>query len=211
MEIHKVVYNSTLQVILYLIDNDLLAHIDQLDVSQVLFFLIDCLIDLFVVSYPVSKVQCRRFWVLAFVIGRCGLDLHNVRHNGLFRVTLGLHIERLDVVGFAALSDPSSSSLCRIGSIQYSHNASIFLEPFEHVFHRGFRCSVPHPLAFLVGGIEEVGSGLWSVLSAVAADIEGSGAYGKPSQVSDDWFKCALSASAHAKTMVQGMIYLSER
>ena len=69
MKIHEVVHDSALQVILNLVDDDLLADIDQLHVCQVLFILIDCLINLLIVSYPVSKVQCSRFWVLAFVVG----------------------------------------------------------------------------------------------------------------------------------------------
>lgn len=88
MKIHEVVDHSALQVIFDLVDNDLLAHIDQLHVRQVLLILIDCLINLLIVSDPVPKVQCSRFWILAYVVGRRSLDLHDVGHNGLFRITL---------------------------------------------------------------------------------------------------------------------------
>ena len=181
MKVHQVVDNSALQVILNLVDDDLLSNIDQLHVCQVLFILIDRLVNLLIIPYPVPKVQCSRFWILACIVGRCGLDLHDICHDGLFRITLRLHIECLDAVGVAALTHPSSSSLCRICSIQYSHDSPVRLEPFEHVFHRGFRSSMPHTLAVFIGCIEEVGRGLWGVLSAVGANIEGLRTYRKPS------------------------------
>ena len=181
MKVHEVVNNSALQVILNLVDDDLLAHINQLHVCRVLFILIDRLINLLIVPYPVPKIQCRRFWVLSLIVGRCGLNLDDICHDGLFRITLGLHKDRLDTVGIAALTHPSSSSLCRIGSIQYSDSSPFCLEPLEHVFHGGFRCSMPHALAVFIGCIEEVGCGLWGILSAIGADIEGLGAYRKPS------------------------------
>ena len=180
MKIHEVVHHSALQVILYPVDDDLLAHINQFHICQVLFILVDRLINLLIVPDPVPKVQCGGFWILALVVGGCGLDLHDVRHDGLFRITLGLDIEGLDAVGFAALTHPSSSGLCRICSIEYSDGSSVRLEPLEHVFHRGFGSSMPHTLAFFVGGVEEVGGGLWGILSAVRSDIEGPGAYRKP-------------------------------
>ena len=129
MKVHEVVDDSALQVVLNLVYDDLLAHVNQFHICQILFIFIDCLINLLIISYPISKVQRSSFWVLAFIVGRCGLDLHDVCHNGLFRITLGLHIERLDVVGFAALTHPSSSGLCRIRSIQYGHHSSVCLEP----------------------------------------------------------------------------------
>ena len=177
MEIHEVVDDSALQVVLYLVDDDLLAHIDQFHICQVLFILIDCLVHLFIIPYPVAKVHCSCFWILAYIVGRCGLDLQDVCHDGLFGIALGFNIERLDAVGFTALTDPSSSSLCRICSVQYGDSSSICLEPVEHVFDSGFCSSVPHPLAFFVGRIEKVSRGLWCILSAVDANIEGLGFY----------------------------------
>lgn len=181
MEVHEVVDDSALEVVFDLVDDDLLAHIDQLHVCQVLLVLVDGLVDLLIVPYPVPKVQRSRFWILTLIIGRRCLDFHDVCHDGLFRITLGLNIERFDAIGLAAFTHPSSSSLCRICSVEYSHNPPICLEPLEHIIHGSFRGSMPHTLAVFVGCIEEVGSGLWGVLSAVAAHIEGLGAYRKPS------------------------------
>ena len=65
MKIHEVVNNSALQVILNTVDDDLLAHINQFHICQVLFILVDCLINLLIVSYAVPKVQCGGFRVLA--------------------------------------------------------------------------------------------------------------------------------------------------
>ena len=209
MEIHEVVDNSTLKVVLDLVDDDLLAHIDQLHVRQVLLVLIDRLVNLLVIAYSVPKIQRSRLRILALIVWRGSFDLDDVCHDGLFRITLGLHIERLDVVGVATLTHPPSSSLCRVCSIQYSHRSTVFLEPFEHVLHGGFRSSMPHTLAVFIGCIEEVGCGLWGVLSAVGADIEGLGVYRKPSQVSDDCFKSLLSASACAKSRDRRATYLS--
>ena len=181
MKVHEIIDNSALQIVFDLVDDDLLAHIDQLHVCQVPFILIDGLVNLLIVPYPVPKVQCSRFWILTLVIGRRCLHFHDICHDGLFRITLRLNIERLDAIGAAAFAHPSSSSLCRICSVQYRHNSPFGLEPLEHIFHRGFRSSMPHTLAVFVGCIEEIGCWLWGVLSAVAADIEGLRAYRKPS------------------------------
>ena len=181
MKVHEIVDDSALEVVFDLVDDDLLAHIDQLYVCQVLLILIDGLVNLLIIPYPVPKVQCSRFWILTLIIGRRCFDFHNICHDGLFRIALRLNKERFDAIGLAALAHPSSSSLRRICSVEYSHDPPICFEPLEHVIHRSFRGSMPHALAIFVGCIEEVGSGLWGVLSAVAAHIEGLGTYRKPS------------------------------
>lgn len=181
MKVHKIVNDSALEVVFDLVNDDLLAHIDQLYICQVPLVLIDGLVYLLIVPYAVPKVQCSRLWILTLIIGRRCFDFHDICHDGLFRITLRLNKESFDAVGLAALAHPSSSSLCRICSVKYSHDPPICFEPLEHVIHRSFRSGMPHALAGFVGCIEEVGSGLWGVLSAVAAHIEGLGAYRKPS------------------------------
>lgn len=75
-----------MEVVLDLVDNHLLAHIDQLDVCEIALILVDRLVDLLVVSDAVSEVRCSYFWVLSYVVWRRGLDFQNVAHNQILVV-----------------------------------------------------------------------------------------------------------------------------
>ena len=88
MEVHKIVDHPALQIVLDCIDDDLLAHVDQLDVCQILLVLVDGLVDLFVIPNAVPKVLCGLFWILAFVVGRGSLDLEDVGHDQSLVVAL---------------------------------------------------------------------------------------------------------------------------
>jgi hypothetical protein len=91
VEVHQVVYHTTLQVVLNLIDDDLLPHVDQLDVGEVPLILVDCLIDLFVVADTVAEIGSRLLWVLAHVVRRSRLHFQNVGHDQVFVVAFRLH------------------------------------------------------------------------------------------------------------------------
>lgn len=61
MEIHEVVDNSRLQIILYTVDYDMLAHIHDFQIRQVTLSFVNRLIDLFVVANAVPEVLGSRF------------------------------------------------------------------------------------------------------------------------------------------------------
>lgn len=59
-----------LQVVLDTVDNDLLAHVDHLDVGEIRLILvtIDRLVDFFVVADAFLEVLYCLLWVLAIVV-----------------------------------------------------------------------------------------------------------------------------------------------
>ena len=69
MEVHEVVNHTALQVILYLVDDDLLTDINEFDVRQVFFIFINCLVYFFIIANPVSKILSRNFRILSLVVG----------------------------------------------------------------------------------------------------------------------------------------------
>lgn len=111
MKIHEIVNDSTLQVVSYLVDHNLSAHIDQLHICEILLVFVNGLIHLFIVADPISKIPGGNFGVLTLVVGRGGLDLQDVAHDDVFIVAFGLDVQGLDVVGFAALVNPPSAVL----------------------------------------------------------------------------------------------------
>jgi hypothetical protein len=90
MEVHQIIHHSTLEIVLDLVDNNLLAHVDQLDVGEVAFVLVNALIHLLIITDSVAKIGCGRFWVLTLIVGRRRLDFQYVGHDQLFVVALGL-------------------------------------------------------------------------------------------------------------------------
>ena len=68
MEVHQVVHNPTLEVVLYLIDNDLLSDIDELNVRKIALILVYCLVNLLVVANAVAEVCCSLLGVLANIV-----------------------------------------------------------------------------------------------------------------------------------------------
>lgn len=109
MKIHQIVDDSTLQVVSYLVDNHLPAHVDQLHICEILLVFVNGLIHLFVVADPIPKIPGGNFGVLTLVVRRGGLDLQDVAHDDIFIVAFGFDVQGLDVVGFAALVDPPST------------------------------------------------------------------------------------------------------
>jgi len=110
VEVHQVVHHTALQVILNGVDDDLFAHVDQLDVSEIFLVLVDGLVDLFVIADPIPKIFCGLFRILTFVVGRTGLDLEDVGHDQSLIVTLGLDVDGVDIVGRAFLIYPATAS-----------------------------------------------------------------------------------------------------
>ena len=92
MQIHEIIYYPALEVVPDLIDDHLAANINQLHIGKIPLILIDRLVDLLIVPYPVSKILGCHLWILALVVWRCSFDLDNIRHNQLLIVTLRLDV-----------------------------------------------------------------------------------------------------------------------
>ena len=129
MEVHEVVDDSALQVVLDLVDYDSASHIDQLDICKVLLILIDCLVHLLVLLNAIAKVPARFFWILPHVVRRCGLNLHDVGHDDVFGVAFRFYVKGLHVVLLAFLSNPATARFGGIGRIQYCNNTLSAIKP----------------------------------------------------------------------------------
>ena len=181
MEVHKIVDDSTLKVVLDLIDNNLTPYVNQLDVCKVLLIVIDGLVNLLICLDPTKKIFACNLGILSRVVWRCSLDFHDIRPDNVLIVTFRLHIKRLDILGFTLFSDPAATSLGGVGGIEYGNYTLLIVEPVYHIFHCGLSGGMAHSLAFWVAFAEEVGGGLWGVIAAVGANIEAFGRYGEPS------------------------------
>lgn len=185
MKVHEVIHNAALQVVFYLVDDDLLADIYELYIRQVFLVLIDCLVDFFIVPDPIAKVLSGNFGILPFVVGRGSLDFQDIAHDQVFIVALRLYIQGLDIVGFATLVNPSTAGLGRVGGVQDCHDSFALFEPFHHVHHGGFSSGMTKTLPFRIRGIKEMCSRLWSIRTAIGAYVEILGRYRKPGEVAD--------------------------
>ena len=111
MEVHEVIDDSALEVVFDLVDDDLSTDVDQLDVCKILLILVDGLVHLLVFLDPVAEVSTCDFRVLALVVWGCGLYFHDIRHDDVVIVAFRLDVQCLDTICFAALGDPSATSL----------------------------------------------------------------------------------------------------
>lgn len=91
MKVHEVVYHTTLDVILDLVDDDVLADIDKLDIGKVGFVGVDRLVNPLVVADAVAEILSSLFGILANVVGRRCLHFENVAHDEILVVTLRLY------------------------------------------------------------------------------------------------------------------------
>lgn len=117
MQVHQVIDYSTLQIILNSVDDDLAADVDKFNIRQVFLILVDRLIDLLVVSNPVTKVLSSDFWVQAFVIRTGSLDLEDIGHDQVLVIAFRFDEDGLDIIGRTTLTDPTTADLGRIGSV----------------------------------------------------------------------------------------------
>lgn len=185
MQIHEVVDNTTLEIVLNAVDDDLLANVHQLQVGVAVLIAVgvNSLVDFFIVLDAIAKVLGRFFWILAAVVGACQLDVTNVGHDGLFIIAFAFDKQHLDAMGSARIPDPFASLLGGIGRIQDANDAA-GAEPGKHVSNGGLGSGTAFPLTLGVAEIEKVGRGLWSVMTPVVADIEGCRRNRQPLQIS---------------------------
>lgn len=186
MQVHQVIYNAGLEVVVDLVDDDLSANIHNLDICEVLLVAIriDGLIDLLVVADAIPKVERRSLGIGALVVGRGGLDLEDVGHDQRLVVAAGLDKQRIDALLGALVVDPAAAHTCRVGGVEDGDGALTATEPLQHVSEGSLSCCTAHLLAGWVVGVEEVGGWLRGVGAAVGADVEDLCLDGEPFQVS---------------------------
>lgn len=173
MQVHEIIDNSTLEVVLDAVDDDLFADIHELEVGVFVLIAvtIDGLVDLLVHLDTITKVLGGFFWILAAIVGAGGLDISDVGHDEILVVALALHEENLDTVAGAGVDDPFPALLGRVGGIQDADDAATS-EPSQHVGNGGLGGSAALTLALGVVHIKEVGSWLWSIISTIVSNVE---------------------------------------
>ncbi len=138
MQIHQIVHHPALQVVLYPVDDDLTPNIDDLAVCHIRLVLVQCLVDPLIHLDSLSEILRCRFRVLSHVVWARRLHLHDVRHNQLLIIALGLNEQGLNALGVAALLDPTSPRLGAVRRIEDGNQMAGGAEPMAHVIHRGF-------------------------------------------------------------------------
>lgn len=107
VEVHEIVYDPTLQVVLQSIDDDLASNVDNFAVRQIMLVFIKCLVDSFVHSYPLSKVLGCLLRVLPSIVRARRLDFLDVTHDQIFVITFALNEKSLNVFGITSFLDPA--------------------------------------------------------------------------------------------------------
>jgi hypothetical protein len=186
VQVHQVIYNAGLEVVVDLVDDDLSTNIHNLDICEVLLVALRIygLIDLLVVADAIPKVEGRSLGIGALVVGRGGLDLEDVGHDERLVVAAGLDIQRVDALLGALVVDPASAHACRVRGVEDGNGALTASEPLQHVSESSLSRCTAHLLARWVVGVEEVGGRLWGVGAAVGANIEDLCLDGEPFEVS---------------------------
>ena len=128
MQVHEVVHHAALEIVLDTVDDNMLAHVHDLQVRQMALVLVDSLIHLLIVADALPEVLRRRVGVQAAVVRGGGLDLEDVAHDESLVVALGLHKQRLNALIIAALLDPAAALLGGVGRVEDAHDPAC-LEP----------------------------------------------------------------------------------
>lgn len=173
MQIHEVVDNATLKIVLNAVNDDLLADVHQLQVSVVVLVVvgIDGFVNLLVVADAVAKVLGCGLGILPAIVGACQLDVTDIGHDDLLIVAFALDKQHFDAVSGARVHDPFAAVLGRIGCVKDADNAA-GAEPGKHVSNGGLGCRTALPLTLGIVKIKEVGRRLWSVIAPIVADVE---------------------------------------
>jgi hypothetical protein len=108
MEVHEVVNDSTLEIVPNSTDDDLLANVHDLKVSQMrlLAFGINSAVHFLVIANTVAEIKSGSLGVLAAVIWASGLNIANIGHDELFIIALALNKKNLDAIFVANLQNP---------------------------------------------------------------------------------------------------------
>ena len=184
MQVHEIVNDAALEVVLNSVDDDLLANVHDFEVRVLIFVsvLVNCLVNLLVITDAVEKVLGSSFRVLTPVVRAGRFDIANVCHDDVLIVTLALDKKYLDAMLNTDFVDPFPALLGRIGSVEYCDDAS-GAKPSKHVGDGSLGSGTALPLALGVVGVEEVSGGLWRIVAPIIADVESLRWYGQPLEV----------------------------
>lgn len=173
VKIDQVIDKTTGKIILDEIDDDLVAHVDELNVSIALFGLVDGLIYFFIIRDPLPEIPGRFFGILTFVIRRGCLYFQDVAHDQLLIVTFRFDEDGVDAGGGNAFMHPFTSISCRVGGIE-DGNRIVFVraEPAQQVRHSGFGSCSPRLLPLGILWLEEARVWLSILLSSIFTNIE---------------------------------------
>lgn len=185
MQVLNIVDQTTRQIILDLIDYDRRSNIDQLDISVLLFIIIDRFIGLLIIANAFAEVQRRQLRVLPLIIRRISLDFKDIGHDEIFIVTNRFDKERFDIGITALLEDPLATLFGRVRSVQNSNHSflCIVMEPVDHIGDGHFGGGSTHSLTFFIVRIEEGGLGLGGVATTIGTDVEDLGGDSNPGEI----------------------------
>lgn len=119
VEVHEIVNDSTLKVVLNAIDNDLFPNIHNFEVRVLVFVavLVNGFVYLFIIAYAIEEILSRSFRILAAIIRARSLDIADVCHDDVLVVALALDKEDLDAMLSTNIVDPFSTFLGGISCI----------------------------------------------------------------------------------------------
>jgi hypothetical protein len=162
VEVHEVVDDAALEVVLDAVDDDLLADVHDLEegVLALVAVLIEALVDLLIVADAVAEVEGGGVRVLAGVVGAGSLHVADVGHDETLVVTTALDEDDLDALAGASVKNPLAAVFCGVCGIEDSYCALGLPEPLQHVVDSGLCGGAAFSLTLLVGVVEEVRGGL---------------------------------------------------
>jgi hypothetical protein len=208
VQVHEIIHNAALKVVLDTVDDDLFADVHKLQVCILVFatILVNGLVDLLVVFDAVPEVLSGLFGILATIVGASQLNITNVGHDELFIVAFALNKEDFNTVTGACVDNPFPALSGRISSIKNADNAT-GTEPGQHVSDGSLGSGAAFALSLGVVHVKEVGGGMRRIVAAVVADVEDLGRNGEPLQVALCYIGTCASATAPIQYDMQPLGY----
>lgn len=126
MQIHEVVYNATLQIILNAVYDDLFANVHDFEICILVFIsvLIDGLIRLLIFANAIEKVLSSGLGVLAAIVWAGSLYVTNIRHDDVLIIALAFDKQDFNAIFDADFVDPFPALFGRIGRIEDRNDSS---------------------------------------------------------------------------------------
>jgi hypothetical protein len=176
VQVHQVVDNSALKVVLNSVDDDLLPHVHDLEVSIVVLILVpvDSLVHLLIISNAIAEILSGLFRILALIVRARCLNVADVGHDEILIVALTLDEQDLNAVARTSVHDPPAAFLGGVGSVQDADDAAM-AEPGHHIRDGGLGSGATLSLTFGIVGVEEVSGWLRGIVTPIVADVESLG------------------------------------
>lgn len=188
VKVHQVVDDTALQIILDTVDDDLLAHVHELEVGvlALVAVVVQRLVDLLVIADAVPEVLGGLFRVLATVVRAGELDVADVGHDEVLVVAFALDKDDLDPFLCAGIENPLAAFFGRVGRVQYADDSAA-AKPGQHVGDGSLGGGPPLLLALFVIHVEEVRGRVGRIVATVVADIEGLRWDRQPLEIALGW------------------------